>query len=696
MNSNNNKNTAHSSPTAILGISAYYHDAAAALVLDGHIVAASQQERYSRKKHDPAFPVDAINFCLTQADLELETLSAVVFYDKPLLKFERLLETYLANAPMGYRSFVRSMPIWLKEKLYLKKVLRDELANIVYQKHAHQHSVSITEAKNALKKKLKLPQLLFCEHHQSHAAAAYFPSPYNQATVVCLDGVGEWATSSIWKAQGGELTPISEIQFPHSLGLLYSAFTQYCGFKVNTGEYKLMGLAPYGEPKYVELIYQHLIDVNPDGSFTLDMQYFDFAVGHTMTNKAFHELFGAPAYPLEGELTQKQMDLAKSIQVVTEEIVLKIVNTAYQQNPCDNLCLAGGVALNCVANGRILKEGPFENLWIQPASGDAGSALGAALQVWHQYFENDKKPLIHYNDTSKRHSNKTADVKAKDSGSYKNEHAASTTDHSCRHKNLANQDNSFDKDENQPVDYMQGAYLGDSFSNEEVIAACQKDHLVYTQLSDEALFSKVAKLLTQDKVVGWFQDKMEFGPRALGNRSILGDARSQTMQTQMNIKIKQRESFRPFAPAVLEEDLEQYFELSTPSPYMLLTAPVNHAIRHQVTSATGLEKLAQMRSHLPAITHVDYSARVQTISPNTNPKFYKLVSEFKSLTGVGVIINTSFNVRGEPPVRSPQDAIRSFLATEMDVLVMQNCMLDKQDQPQAAIDKAKEVTFEKD
>jgi carbamoyltransferase len=625
----------------VLGISAYYHDSAAALVKNGEIVAASQQERYSRIKHDASFPIDAIKFCLNQANIELESVDAVVFYDKPLLKFERLLETYLANAPRGYRSFVNAMPIWLKEKLYLKKVLKDELALFIYTQHSVQNDISISSAKSKLKKHVKLPTLLFCEHHQSHAAAAYYPSPFDNAAIVCLDGVGEWATSSIWSGKGGELTPIQEIQFPHSLGLLYSAFTQYCGFKVNSGEYKLMGLAPYGEPKYVDLIYQHLIDVRDDASFTLNMKYFDFAIGKRMTNQAFHDLFGGPAHAFDAPMTHKQMDLAKSIQVVTEDIVLKIVGVAFNLTQSENLCLAGGVALNCVANGRVQKESKFKNLWIQPAAGDAGSALGAALQVWHQYFEQPKYPL-------------------------------------------------------QIDDYMQGAYLGDSFTHAEVIQACKEKALIYQSVEEHDLYKLVANLLTQDKVIGWFQDKMEFGPRALGNRSILGDPRSQNMQRQMNLKIKQRESFRPFAPAVLEEDLSKWFDISSISPYMLLTAPLQEPLRITVAQKEGLDKLSQIRSELPAITHVDYSARVQTVSLRTNPKFHLLITEFKALTGVGVLINTSFNVRGEPPVCTPYDAIRSFLATEMDVLVMQNVVLYKEQQADTAIVEAKQVVFEKD
>lgn len=628
----------------VLGISGYYHDSAAAILKNGVLIAASQQERYSRIKHDASFPNEAITYCLDAANIGLENLSAVVFYDKPLLKFERLLETYLANAPRGYRSFVKAMPIWLKEKLYLKKVLKDELKQLIYAHYANANGVSVAQSKATLKKTLLLPPLLFCEHHQSHAGAAYFPSPYIDAAVVCLDGVGEWATCSIWHGQAGQLSPLQEIQFPHSLGLLYSAFTQYCGFKVNSGEYKLMGLAPYGEPKYVELIYAHLINVRTDGSFTLNMDYFDFATGSTMTNSKFHDLFDGPAHVYDAQMTQKQMDLAKSIQVVTENIVLKIVDVAFALTKSQNLCLAGGVALNCVANGRVLRESPFKNVWIQPAAGDAGSAVGAAFQVWHQYFD------------------KTKEISA---------------------------------DGARP-DLMHGSYLGDSFTQEQVIAQCEAQSLPYCVMDDSELFSYVAKLLTENKVVGWFQDAMEFGPRALGNRSILGDPRSQSMQSQMNVKIKQRESFRPFAPAVLEEDVAQWFELTTPSPYMLITAPVQTTIRCEVSEKIGLEKLQQIRSVLPAVTHVDFSARVQTVNKQVSPKFHALISAFKQLTGVGVLINTSFNVRGEPPVRTPAEAIRSFLGTQMDVLVMQNTVLIKTQQSQSDILKASQIMFEKD
>ena len=616
--------------TYILGISAYYHDSAACVVVDGEIVAAAQEERFTRLKHDPRFPKAAIEYCLREANVKLTELDAIVFYDKPLLKFERLLETYLANAPKGFLSFARSMPIWLKEKLYLKSVLRRELRAI-----AANQSPEIEKPK-----KIALPLLLFTEHHQSHAASAFFPSPYEDAAVVCLDGVGEWATSSIWHGQGAELTALSDIHFPHSLGLLYSAFTYYCGFRVNAGEYKLMGLAPYGEPRYVDLIFQHLIDVKPDGSFRLNMRYFDYAVGSVMTNKRFADLFGGPALPADETPEQRHFDLARSIQVVTEEIVVKIAKYAKQLTGSNNLCLAGGVALNCVANAQVLAQAGFDNLWIQPASGDAGGALGAALQAWYSYFENTR------------------------------EHC---------------------------VDQMQGAYLGPKFDDEDVLHAIETKQVVARRIDEDELLAEVADWLTKDNVVGWFQDRMEFGPRALGNRTILGDARSASMQRKMNIAIKQRESFRPFAPIVKLDKVSEYFEFTGPSPYMLLTADINPALKCDTNDdAKGLERVNHIRSSLPAITHIDYSARLQTIAQKNNPKLYALLDTFEKLTQVPVLINTSFNVRGEPPVCSPEDAIRCFLATDMDYLVMGQWVLDKREQSDSAIALAKSVTFEKD
>lgn len=608
----------------ILGISAYYHDSAAALVADGVIVAAAQEERFSRVKHDPRFPEKAIVYCLEAGECTLDNIDAVIFYDKPLLKFERLLETYLAHAPKGIRSFIRAMPIWLKEKLYLKSVLRSELRRL-----------------NGDKK--KLPRLLFSEHHLSHAGSAFFPSPFDDAAVLCLDGVGEWATSSAWIGKQNALRPLWEIQFPHSLGLLYSAFTYYAGFKVNSGEYKLMGLAPYGEPHYADAILNTLIDVKHDGSFALNMKYFNFATGLTMTNSQFNRLFGGPPRNPEQEIRQKDMDLARSIQVVTEEIVLKIVNHLATMCDSKNLCLAGGVALNCVANGRILRESAFDALWVQPAAGDAGAALGAALVAHHQYFAAPR---------------------------------ATPSDNS---------------------DNMQGALLGPCYDDKYIRQVLTAQNLPFDCLDETVLFDNVAELIHGGAVIGWFQGRMEFGPRALGNRSILGDPRSEKMQNTMNIKIKQRESFRPFAPAVLAEDVDEYFDLTSPSPYMLLVADIKkHRRNHENEQLQGLEKLHFPRSDLPAITHVDYSARVQTVEKAVNPRFYRLIQAFKDKTQCSVLINTSFNVRGEPPVCSPQDAIRCFLATDMDYLVLGNMMLTKTQQPQRAIDSARAVTFEQD
>jgi len=649
----------------VLGISAYYHDSAAAIIKDGEIIAASQEERYTRLKHDPRFPQSAIQFCLKQANVELSALDAVVFYDKPMLKFERLLETYLATAPVGFLSFVRAMPIWLKEKLYLKNLLRRELRALIHLQRS-QTNLTSEAIERGLDKKPVIPELLFCEHHQSHAAAAFFPSPFLEAAVLCLDGVGEWATSSAWLGEGKSLTPLFEIQFPHSLGLLYSAFTQYCGFKINSGEYKLMGLAPYGEPIYADLIKQHLINIREDGSFSLDMSYFDYASGSSMTNKKFHALFDHSAFVADAEPQQMQMDLARSIQSVTEEIVLRIAHYVHKKTQAKNLCLAGGVALNCVANGRLQREGPFDNIWIQPAAGDAGSAIGAALQVSHQFFE---VPRVRTQ-----------------LGSHTQDSVGQPLDTVSSHY------------KEQFADEMKGAYLGDSFSNEQVIKACERQGLIYAIHSTTQVIQKTVDYLVCGKVVGWFQGAMEFGPRALGNRSIIGDPRNTQMQAQMNLKIKQRESFRPFAPAVLCEDAADWFDLGCASPYMLLVADVLEKHREDKSDLvlTGLQRLNQKRSCVPAITHVDYSARVQTVDKRTNPLFHQLISQFKHQTEVGMLINTSFNVRGEPPVCSPDDAIRCFLATEMDVLVMQDIMLLKVDQPQDSIKRAQRIVFEKD
>ncbi len=598
--------------TYILGISAYYHDSAAALVCDGEIIAAAQEERFTRKKHDAAFPENAIRYCLQEAGISANAIQHVVFYDKPLLKFERLLETYLAYTPSGFRSFLSAIPVWLKEKLFLKKTLKKELSGVF-----------------AVEEKA-LPQLLFTEHHQAHAASAFFPSPYEKAAVLCLDGVGEWATTSMWLGDGSTLTPQWEIDFPHSLGLLYSAFTYYTGFRVNSGEYKLMGLAPYGEPRYVDLIMDNLLDLKEDGTFRLNMRYFNYATGLTMTNKKFADLFGSPARQPESELTQKEMDIARSIQWVTEEIVLRLGRTVHKETGMDYLCLAGGVALNCVSNGRLLREGPFKGIWIQPAAGDAGGAVGAALCAYHEYLEKPRTVQI--------------------------------------------------------PDAMAGAYLGPRFSNEQIKNYLDKVGANYIEMADDELMPKLAEIMQKEQVVGWFQGRMEFGPRSLGARSIIGDARSSKMQTVMNLKIKYRESFRPFAPVVKFDKVSDWFEHEGPSPYMLIVAPVKEDKRTPMSKAQeklfGIDKLNIPRSKIPAVTHVDYSARVQTVHPETNPRFYHLLDEFEQKTGCPVLVNTSFNVRGEPIVNTPEDAYRCFMRTEMDYLVMENLLIDKTTQPE--------------
>ncbi|NEX16247.1 MAG: hypothetical protein C1943_06370 [Halochromatium sp.] len=610
----------------ILGISAFYHDSAAALVRDGEVLAAAQQERFSRKKHDAAFPAEAIDYCLAEAGIALAELDQVVFYDKPLIKFERLLETYLAYAPRGLRSFITAMPIWLKEKLLLKDLLKKELSKL--------GAVPVAQ----------LPPLLFTQHHQAHAASAFFASPFERAAVLCLDGVGEWATTSAWLGEGNRLSPQWEIQFPHSLGLLYSAFTYFAGFKVNSGEYKLMGLAPYGEPRYLDLIFEHLIALKDDGSFRMDMRYFNYANGLTMTSRAFERLFGGPPRKPESPVTQREMDLAASIQVVTEEVVLRLARTLHRELDVDRLCLAGGVALNCVANGRLQREGPFEQIWIQPAAGDAGGALGAALSVWHEYLDQPRRATA--------------------------------------------------------SDRMQGAYLGPRFSNTEIQAFLDHAEIPYQRLDDETLMAKLAELLDAGQIIGWFQGRMEFGPRALGGRSIIGDPRNPRMQSVMNLKIKYRESFRPFAPAVLAEQVSDWFEQSQPSPYMLIVAPVAESKRIKMTEAEqqlfGIDKLHIARSQVPAITHVDYSARLQTVHRETNPRFHRLISVFAERTSCPLLVNTSFNVRGEPIVGSPEDAYRCFMRTEMDILVLENCLLTKAEQPAQQQDLSWQQTFELD
>lgn len=631
----------------ILGISAYYHDSAAALIRDGEIIAAAQEERFSRKKHDARFPKNAIAYCLKEAKIDLQQVDRIVFYDKPLVKFERLLETYLAYAPHGFRSFLTAMPIWLKEKLYLKTMLKRELA----------------EMANCKTSKLR-PSLLFTEHHQSHAASAFFPSPFQKAAVLCLDGVGEWATTSVWLGEGNQLTPQWEIDFPHSLGLLYSAFTYYTGFKVNSGEYKLMGLAPYGEPKYADKILNYLIDLKDDGTFRLNMDYFNYTVGLTMTNQKFDELFEGPPRQAEGKLTQREMDIAASIQVVTEEVVLRLCRTVKKELNVDYLCLAGGVALNCVANGRILREGIFKDIWIQPAAGDAGGALGAALAVWYQYCEGSRD-VVAVDRTIANNNNVEEKTEVLSANQAVATVTKSTAHLTCRDK-------------------MRGSYLGPKFSDAEIVEYLDAVKASYHRLDDAELMPQLAEILEQGNVVGWFQGRMEFGPRALGGRSIIGDPRNAKMQSVMNLKIKYRESFRPFAPSILAERVADYFEIDHSSPYMLLVAPVKSSLRIPMTAEQeqlfGIEKLNIPRSEIPAVTHVDYSARIQTVHKETNPRYYDLIRHFEERSGCSVLVNTSFNVRGEPIVGTPEDAYRCFMRTEMDYLVLENFLLPKSEQ----------------
>jgi carbamoyltransferase len=597
----------------ILGVSAFYHDSAACLLRDGQILAAAQEERFTRRKHDPRFPVNAIRYCLSEGKISLSDLECVVFYDKPMLKFERLLETYLAFAPHGLKSFLAAMPVWLKEKLLLKQLVRKEMK-------------AVSDGGDKTKRQ---PDVFFNEHHESHAASAFYPSPYPEAAVLCLDGVGEWATTSAWVGKNNTLSPLWEIPFPHSIGLLYSAFTYYTGFKVNSGEYKVMGLAPYGKPVYVQKIYDELIDLKPDGTFHLNMEYFDYCTGLTMTNRRFDKLFGGPAREPESRLTQREMDLARSIQVVTEEVMLRLSRTLHAETGMDYLCMAGGVALNCVGNGRLQKEGPFKGIWIQPAAGDAGGAVGAALSAWHRLFE---KPR----------------------------HADGTTDS------------------------MRGGYLGPAFSDAEIRGFLDTKNAAYVRLTDDELYNRIANDLANGKVVGWLRGRMEFGPRALGARSIIGDARNTSMQSVMNLKIKYRESFRPFAPSVLRERVSDYFELDVDSPYMLLVANVREdrciPLNNKSNELWGIDLLNVPRSDIPAITHIDYSARIQTVHEDTNAGYHRLIKAFEAKTGYGVIVNTSFNVRGEPIVCSPEDAYRCFMRTEMDVLVLENFVCDKQGQ----------------
>ena len=593
----------------VLGISAFYHDSAAALVEDNRIVAAVQEERFTRKKHDPSFPHNAVDYCLEEAKVELDDLDHVVFYDKPFLKFERLLETYIASAPRGFRSFKMAIPLWIREKLFQKSLLGRELRKI---------SDSFEGA----------DRLLFCEHHLSHAASAFYPSPFENAVVLTMDGVGEWATTSAGLGDGHHLEIFQEIHFPHSLGLLYSALTYYTGFKVNSGEYKVMGLAPYGQPKYAKLIFDNLIDVKPDGSFRLNMSYFDYCTGLTMTNERFAKLFGAPVRGTDKLLTPFHMDVAASVQAVLDEIVLRITRSLAKQTGSRNLCLAGGVALNCVANGKVLRDGKFDNIWIQPAAGDAGGALGAALAAVHIF--NDRPRITNGGD------------------------------------------------------HMSGAFLGPSFSQADIEQRLTKVGARFAVLSESEMIETTAQALAAQQAVAWFQGRMEFGPRALGARSILGDPRSPAMQKNLNLKVKYRESFRPFAPSVLREEVSNWFELNSDSPYMLIVADVRKDKRRAMTpeeeALFGIDKLNIVRSEIPAVTHVDYSARVQTVHEETNPLYYRLIKRFKGLTGCPVLVNTSFNVRGEPIVCTPEDAFRCFMGNELDLLVVGNCVLVKQEQ----------------
>jgi carbamoyltransferase len=593
----------------ILGISAYYHDSAAALLSDGRIVAAAQEERFSRRKNDERFPRNSVAFCLQQAGIEPTRLDAVVFYDKPITKFARMLESYLAVAPGGWFTFPRVLPAWLGEKLNLRGTIRYEMRGL----------------------REDCP-ILFTEHHQAHAASAFFPSPFEEAAILTVDGVGEWATTTIGTGKGNEVTMLEELHFPHSLGLLYSAFTAYCGFRINSGEYKLMGLAPYGEPKYVDAIYQHLIEVKEDGSLRLNLEYFQFLRSLRMTNEKFDKLFGGPPREPETPVEQRHMDVARSIQVVTEQVMLRLARHAREVTGQKNLCLAGGVALNCVANGLIQREKIFDRIWIQPAAGDAGGALGAALAVWHMQKDNPQPRTVI-----------------------------------------------------QP-DAMQGAFLGPEFSDSEIEAVLKQHGAVHQRLAFGVLLDRVTDLLTQDKVVGWFQGRMEFGPRALGHRSILGDPRSPRMQSVLNLKVKFRESFRPFAPAVLAERAAEFFDLDCPSPYMLLVAPVSASQRIAVVDqGHGLDRLKQVRSKLPAITHVDYSARVQTVSAEQNPSFHAVLKRFEQKTGCPVLVNTSFNVRSEPVVCTPDDAYRCFVNTEMDYLAIGSFLLERAAQPGGSV-----------
>jgi carbamoyltransferase len=635
----------------ILGISAFYHDSAAVLLKDGDIIAAGQEERFTRKKGDSDFPALAVNYCLKTAGITVGDLTAVGFYDKPLLKFERILETYLGVAPRGFRSFLMAGPLWIKEKLYTDRMLRDALGG--YDGN-----------------------LFYAEHHESHAASAFFPSPFAEAAILTMDGVGEWATASIGVGKDSDIAMLRELRWPDSLGLLYSAFTYYTGFKVNSGEYKVMGLAPYGEPKYVDLIYKHLVDLHEDGSFKLNQKYFNYLSGLTMTSRAFDELFGGPPREPETDLTQKEMDLARSVQVVCEEIMLRMARTAHKETGLDNLVLAGGVALNCVGNGRLLREGPFKRLWIQPAAGDAGGALGVAQLISHRQLGR-KRILCEREMDIAAKLDAPVLIGAANGGAHFGARASSYTNTAASRS--ADDDHAY-------VDSMNGAYLGPEFSSAEIEQYLNSIGAKYRKLDRDSLTQTVAQLIADEKIVGWFNGRMEFGPRALGNRSIIGDARSPRMQAQMNIKIKFREGFRPFAPSVLRERVHEYFEMDCDSPYMLLVAPVKKERQIPMTSDQqrlwGITQLNVVRSDIPAITHIDYSARVQTVSRETNRDYYDLIAAFEAKTGCAVIVNTSFNVRGEPIVCTPHDAYVCFMRTHIDYLVLGTFLLDKNDQPE--------------
>ena len=605
----------------ILGISAFYHDSAACILKNGEIFAAAQEERFSRKKHDHRFPENAINYCLKEAGITPDQLDHVAFYDKPWIKFERLLETYLSYAPAGLKSFWKAMPLWLKEKLWMGDRIKSELLD--YKS-----------------------DILYPEHHQSHAASAFYPSPFESAAIITMDGVGEWATASWGIGRGNKIELKNEMVFPHSIGLLYTAFTYYTGFRVNSGEYKVMGLAPYGKPKYVQTILDNLMDLREDGSFRLDMKYFNYCQGLTMTSGKFHNLFGGPPRQPESELTQREMDLARSVQDVTEEVMLRMARHVRKETGEKNLCLAGGVTLNCVGNGKILRSNIYDNIWIQPAAGDAGGALGSALFIWHQHLNNERKVRSDGRDSQK------------------------------------------------------GSYLGPVWTSDQIEGWIKKKGYKYHRHTSEEVFNLISDVLIDEKVVGWFSGRMEFGPRALGARSIIGDARSPRMQSTMNLKVKYRESFRPFAPSVRVEDVNEYFELDCASPYMLLVAPVQEKRRKPMTgseeSLFGIAKLNIPRSDIPAVTHVDYSARVQSVDKNDHPRYHALISKFKEKTGYGVIVNTSFNVRGEPIVRSPQDAYLCFMRTEMDVLVLENIILYKNEQAELKDDQDWRELYELD